>query len=229
MGGLNGFVGSVDCIETKALLAVELIDPVTLSAVAQKVRLSAHGLVGEPRIAYSGRFVWLREGDAWPDRFEFDPRGLPFDAQTIPALPKPADLNTADAAARLLRVVLRPNAAYPFADGLTVVRASIRESAAANAAPVADAQVRLLWKKGSNWIDEAAFAVSNSAGDFAAWLRLPANAKPVADEQGRLQLQLRIKRKIADVEVEKKMNLVVNDGQVNDLPTAPAWSAMTST
>lgn len=226
---MSTLYGNVDKIQTDVLLAVELQDPVTLSLVSGKVSLTAHGLVGLPRIGWSGRFVWLLEGEAWPDSFAFDPRGLPFDAQTIPALPKPANLVTASAAERLLRVVLRPSAAYPFGDGLTVVRASLRESDAADAAPVAAAQVRLLWKKGSHWMDDGAFAVSNAAGDFAAWLRLPTNAKPALDEQGRLLLQLRVQRSINGASEEKKLNLAAIDGRVNDLPTALAWSVMTST
>ncbi len=226
---MSGLIGTPDRIQTDALLAVELVDPVTLALVSSKVTLTATGLAGNPRIGFSGRFVWLSEGDAWPSSFAFDPRGLPYDAQTITALPKPANLATASGAERLLRVTLRPTAAYPFGDGLSVVRASLRESDAAGAAPVAGAEIRLLWKKGSNWIDDGAFAVSNAAGDFAAWLRLPANAKPVVDEQGRLQLQMRVVRTINGAAVEKSMNLAIIDGRVNDLPTAPAWSAMTST
>jgi hypothetical protein len=226
---VSGLVGTADRIQTDALLAVELVDPVTLALVAAKVTLRANGLTGAPRLGWSGRFVWLQEGDAWPTSFEFDPRGLPFDAQTITALPKPDDLASASAQQRLLRVVLRPTAAYPFGDGLTVVRASLRESDAVGAAPVPEAFARLLWKKGSSWIDDGAFAVSNAAGDFAAWLRLPTNAKPALDEQGRLLLQLRVTRSINGAEIEKKINLAANDGRLTDLPTAPAWSAMTST
>ena len=226
---MNGLIGKVDRIQTDALLAVELIDPVTLAPVASKVALTAHGLAGQPRIGWSGRFVWLVEGQSWPDRFDFDPRGLPYDAQSIAALPKPANLATAGGNERLHRVMLRPSAAYPFADGLTVVRASLRETDLPGSLAVAGAQARLLWKKGSNWIDDGAFAVTNAAGDFAAWQRLPANAKPAVDEQGHLQLQMRIKRIINGATVEKSINLAITDGRVNDLPTAPAWSAMTST
>ncbi len=207
------------------MLAVELVDPVSMTLVSKQVSLTASGLEGPARISFSGRFAWLREGNNWPSAFEFKPGLLPFDAQTIPALAKPADLNSASEAERLLRVELRPTAAYPFADGVTVVRGSLRESAMANALPVAGAQIWLSWFSGKKQIDGSNWALSNTAGDFACFLRLPVPARPNLDKNRQLVLSLVVKRG----NERRELALTVPDGRISDLPNALAWSALTPT
>lgn len=208
-----------------ALLAVELTDPVSMLPVSLGVSLSADVLALPPRINLSGRFVWLAEGDNWPTRFTFDPGLLPYEAASFAALAKPADIATASGAERLQRVLLAPTPAYPFADGLTVVRGRLRESAAPDAAPVAGAQLWLAWQNGSAWVDAATMARSNGAGDFACLLRLPPNARPALDEQKNLELRITVMRGASS----RQQAVTVPDGRVIDLPNVLAWSALPPT
>ncbi len=207
------------------MLAVELIDPITLELLSKKVSLTATGLVGQPRVNFSGRFVWLVEGDNWPSAFVFDPGSLPYDAATYTAMAKPTDIANATPAQRLLRVALRPNAAYPFADGVTVVRGRLRETAVAGAAAVVGAQVFLAWYNGKTLVDSVNQAQANQAGDFACFLRLPTSARPTVDKNRNLELRIVVVRGTD----RREQPVKVPDGRIYDLPDALAWSAMTST
>jgi hypothetical protein len=53
----------------EAMLAVELLDAVTLERVTQGVEVTATGLTGKPIVNYGGLFVWLKE-----DTTRFRPR-----------------------------------------------------------------------------------------------------------------------------------------------------------
>jgi hypothetical protein len=135
-----------DDVIRRVLFAVELVDPVTLERRHQDLTVLAKGLTQAPYVNRSGRFVWLREGDAWPGAITVKPDGLPFAPQVAPAPPRPLDLDALAPAQRLVRITLRPTAAYAFEAGLTAVRGRLCEDASPSSPPVAGALVQLAWQ-----------------------------------------------------------------------------------
>jgi hypothetical protein len=181
------FADKPDVLERRVLFAVELIDPITQYAVWEDVKVTPAGITRDPIVNRSGRFVWLFEGTAWPGDITVEPDGIPFERHTQPAPPRPADLNTATPNERLVRIVLRPTAAYPFDTGATVVRGRlVEDTTVQNPVPVPGALVQLAWfnlwtnvwspgppQPGEVWPQ------SSTKGEFAALLQL--NAPPPAD------------------------------------------------
>jgi hypothetical protein len=178
------------------LFAAELIDPVTLSLVSRSVKVAAPPLQRAPLLGFGGRFVWLREGDVWPDRVVVDPAGLPYDRDETAAIPRPPDPGSAPDADLLARVILRPTRDYPFPEGVAVVYGRIDESAAGP--PVTDAQVWLQWYDSdlTGWNDSAepVFTRPDRNGEFAAFLRFAPAARPRIDPAGLMPVRLRVHR-----------------------------------
>jgi len=164
------------------LFAVELLDPVSLTLVSRNVTVAAPPLARRPRLSFGGRFVWLREGNAWPDKVIVDPGELPYEREEQGRPPLPADPEHPLEVELLARVVLRPTRAYPFPDGVTVVRGRFDESAAAPPQRITDAEVWLQWfdSDTGDWSGDAAstFTRTGDSGEFAAFLRLAPSAKP---------------------------------------------------
>lgn len=199
---------SPDVLSRSVLFVVELVDPVSLTLVSRGIGVQAQGLSSKPTINLSGRFVWLREAEHWPTEITIDPQTLPFAAQTVAAPARPADLNAVPAAQRLLRVVLRPTPAYPFESGVTALRGQLRESDAANAAPLVGARVQLAVhdEHSGRWLPAPPVAGPASAsspeeqetdasGSFAAFVRLPLAAPAQADvADGMLKARLQLTR-----------------------------------
>jgi hypothetical protein len=209
-----------DILRRRVLLGVELIDPVTMKPVSRGVRLKALGLNNGPLVSWSGRFAWLAEDGRWPTRLEFEPGVEPYEAQ-------PFDVPTRTAyPAPLLRFILRPTVAYPFGEGLTVARGRLRDSADAGAAPIAGARVWIRWTD-KNGISQPSppdrlITRTGANGEFAACLRMPADAKPVLNE-GMLAAHITIER---DGTI-RRLSQDLPDGQLLDLPAALAWSDLT--
>jgi hypothetical protein len=197
------FADKPDVLERRVLFAVELIDPITQYLVSQNVTVTPADIAQKPIINRSGRFVWLFEGTAWPGDITVEPDGIPFERHTQPAPPRPADLNTATPNERLVRVVLRPTAAYPFDTGATVVRGRLVENTTVpNLVPVAGALVQLAWfdlwtnvwspappQPGEVWPQ------TSERGEFAALLQL--HAPPPADpdlDRGLLRARVQVTR-----------------------------------
>ena len=72
---------SPDRLSRSALVAVELIDPVTLALVRHGLVVIAEGLLKTPIVNWSGRFVWQAEGDNWPTKFRIYPGREPYMAR----------------------------------------------------------------------------------------------------------------------------------------------------
>ena len=213
-----------ELLRRDVLLAVELVDPVTMTPVSKAVRLTAVGLDGAPLVNWGGRFVWLAEGDGWPDGFEFDPGQAPYEADFFVAPAPPADLPHLSAAERLLRFTLCPTVAYPFGDGLSVVRGRLHESAASNAAPIAGARVWLRWTDAGTRprpVDAPHIARTSGHGEFAAFLRLPPLARPLI-KQDMLIAQILVEHDGAT----RQSDLELPDGRLLDLHAALTWSAL---
>ena len=205
--------GPPDDVRRRVLFAVELIDPVTLERRHADFSVSARRLSQAPYVNRSGRFVWLREGNAWPGAITVTPDGLPFAAQVVAAPPRPADLDRALPAQRLVRVGLRPTAAYPFEAGITAVRGFLGEDDTPSSPPVAGARVQLAWQDADTgaWFPPPPAAVptadadgvtpspaepeTDRAGQFAAFLRLPRNGSAEPDiASGLLKVRLQLTR-----------------------------------
>jgi hypothetical protein len=179
------------------LLAVELLDPVTLEPVARGVRVSATGLARQPLSSASGRLVWLEEGTRRPARVLVDPGGLPYDAEDVAAPALPPDISQVPEAGRLLRVWLRPTRGYPFPDGVTLVRGRIDEKPGM-AGAVLDAEVWLEWQDETTgeWRNQRtrSFTRTRRGGEFAAFLRPAPAPRPALGNDGLMPARLGVAR-----------------------------------
>jgi hypothetical protein len=177
--------------ERKVLVALEIFDPLSQALVSADLVVKAKGL-GRPIVSWSGRFVWVDEGAAWPSEISITPVGLPFEKEVV-APPAPADLRNAKPEQRLVRIVLRPTAAADFSD-VTAIRGQLAESSLAGALPVAGVAARLAWfdQAAGVWMVAAEQGgLTNKAGEFAAFLRLRPTVQQEPDLQSRL-LKIRV-------------------------------------
>lgn len=185
-----------DPCDRQVLLAVELLDPVSLMRVHRGVEVKAAGLDGKPIVSRSGRFVWLREGQAWPSRITVDPKKLPFAAPDPVQPPRPVDFARPKEDEQRVPIVLHPTTAYDFDAGVTALRGALRESLDDGARPVAGARVELAWRDltTGQWVAAALPATTDAAGQFAVFLRLVPlpPARPDLDSGVYLRVQLRV-------------------------------------
>ncbi|WP_038967637.1 hypothetical protein, partial [Bradyrhizobium diazoefficiens] len=112
-----------------------------------------------------------------PANIRYDTGRLPFDSGRV-------ELSAGFPNDRLLRVVLRPTAAYEVPEGVTAVRGTLVASEAAGAKPVADAIVQLAWAtvQPAGWIPPVPAsrarlrpgeAITDKDGQFLVLSRLP--------------------------------------------------------
>src|ERR1043165_4088706 len=71
----------------EAMLAVELLDAVTLARVQQGVEVTAKGLTGKPIVNHGGLFVWLKEDPTNFEKLLVEPGSRPLARGEIPAPP----------------------------------------------------------------------------------------------------------------------------------------------
>jgi hypothetical protein len=179
---------SPDRPNRKVLVALEVFDPLSQTLVSEDLKVLAKNL-GRSLVSWSGRFVWLDEGGTWPAEISVEPVGLPFEKVVVQPPPPPANAKPEQ---RLVRIVLRPTAAADFSD-VTAIRGQLAESATPGALPVVGAAPQLAWfdTVANAWIPAPEqTGVSDSAGEFAAFLRLQPALEQEADLKGRL-LKLR--------------------------------------
>lgn len=193
----------------EAMLAVELLDAVTLERVSQGVEVTAKGLTGKPILNYGGLFVWLKEDTTKFETLLIEPGPQPFERVEIPAAQVTRPLHT---------VELKPLASYPFFPGITAIRGSLTETVPAQGvAPVAipGATIRLEWlhEDGVTWKSSPATVVTDKAGDFTLILRLAPVDVPTIDAHGTMTIRLFAKR-AAGGEKHKEFQLL--QGRVTD-------------
>lgn len=201
----------------EAMLAVELLDAVTLERVSQGVEVTAKGLTGKPIVNHGGLFVWLKEDTAKFEKLLVEPGPQPFERVEIPAAQVNRPLHT---------VELKPLASYPFTPGITAIRGSLIESVPApGVEPVAipGATLRLEWlhEDGLTWKPSPATAVTDKAGDFTLILRLAPAEVPTLDAQGNMSIRLFAKRAAGG---EKHKELQLLQGRVTD--ATYAWTEL---
>ena len=229
---------SPDRLNRVVLLAVELVDPVTLTLITQGIKVSAEGLTCAPIISLSSRFAWLAEGDHWPTRFLIDPGRQPYEREVVMAPTRPP----MPGETRVTRITLRPTVAYPFTEGVTVVRGQLYETADRESTTVADAEVWIRWLNfptdgaREQWIDAPIRARTNQSGEFVALLRLPTSATPYEKDGSRvknsnLKARIAVARDGLVCEMADRLTIwkiyELPEGRLYDLPEALAYSALT--
>lgn len=180
---------SPDQPNRKVLVALEVFDPISQTLISKGLIVLATGQ-GNPIVSWSGRFVWLDQGGAWPPQISVEPLGLPFEKEVVSPPQPPANATPEQ---RLVRIVLRPTAAADFSD-VTAIRGQLAESSAVSALPVVGAAAQLAWfdTVTNAWVPSPERdGVSNDAGEFAAFLRLQPTMEQEADLKGRL-LKIRV-------------------------------------
>jgi len=178
-----------DVPDRKVLVALEVFDPLSQTLVSRGLTVVAKGL-GLPLVSWSGRFVWTDVNGTLPSDITIEPIGLPFEKVVVTAPKPPANAKPQDL---LVRVVLRPTAAADFSD-VTAIRGQLAESAAPGALPVVGAAAQLAWfdTVTNAWVPSPEQnGVSDSDGEFAAFLRLQPAMEQEADLIGRL-LKIRV-------------------------------------
>ncbi|MFO1207168.1 MAG: hypothetical protein U1E63_15835 [Burkholderiales bacterium] len=189
------------------MLAVELLDSVTLERVTKGVEIKAKGLTGKPSVNVGGLFVWLKEDATKFEKLSIEPRTAPFERVEIPA---------AQVARPLHRVELKPLASYPFRPGITAIRGSLYEEIVPLGTapiPVRGATIRLEWRDSDGHQQPGTdTAVTNDAGDFTSILRFVPTEEPRV-ENGALLVRLFVKRVGG---VEKFLDLKPLQGRVTD-------------
>ena len=169
------------------LLAIELLDAVTLERVSTGVQVVVDGLQGKPIVNPSGCFVWLRQGDSTPKKITVDPGSLPFES---------AERDATDITLPLTTIELQPRVSYNFAPGITGLRGTLIEQRTASPTPVGDAEVQLRWLNDSgSWQDAPTSShTDKKSGDFVSFLRLAQKEKPEIDANGAVTVRLRVRR-----------------------------------
>jgi len=193
----------------EAMLAVELLDPVTLERVSYGVKVTAVGLTGTPIVNFGGLFVWLKQPTINFQKIIIEPGTQPFERMEIAAAQVQRPLHT---------VELKPLANYPFTPGMTAIRGSLYEKkvpAGMTPAPVSGATIRLEWlhEDKVTWIPSPATAVTTAKGDFTSILRLAPVEVPALDAQGKMSIRLFAKRAAGG---EKHQEFRLPPGRVAD-------------
>jgi hypothetical protein len=201
----------------EAMLAVELLDPVSLERVSQGVKVTAAGLAGIPIVNVGGLFVWLKQSMAHFDKLVIEPGTRPFERMEIAAAQVARPLHT---------VELRPLVSYPFTPGLSAIRGALYETRPPLGQlpqPVPGAAIRLAWlhEDKLTWISAPATAMTDAQGSFAAILRLAPKDVPALDAAGKMSVRLFAKRAAGG---EKHQQFQLAHGRVVD--ATYAWDEL---
>jgi hypothetical protein len=173
--------------ERNVLLAVELLDAVTLERISTGVKVVAEGLQAKPILNPSCCFVWLKEGNAAAQKITVDPRPLPFET---------AERDASQITLPLTTIELQPRVSYEFAPGVTGLRGTLIEERIPNPVPVGEAEIKLRWLDDSgSWQDApTASHTDTKSGDFVSFLRLAPKEKPDIDANGAVTVRLQVRR-----------------------------------
>lgn len=170
----------------KGVLAVEVLDAVTLQPVVQGLTVTAKGLRTTPIVNHGGLFVWRGDNLAGFAGLVVDPGVLPFAG---------VNLVPADVTQPMHTVALQPLANYAFAPGTTAVRGALIETlppVGIAPTPIANAAIRLEWldDDGSSWHQPPQRFISDARGEFAAFIPFIPADLPQIGTDGTLTLRL---------------------------------------
>ncbi|MBU8974544.1 MULTISPECIES: hypothetical protein [unclassified Lysobacter] len=184
----------------KGMLAVEVLDAVTLRRISQGITVTAKGVGSRPVLNHGGLFVWRGANLTGFDGIAIDPGVLPFAG---------VELAPADVSLPLHTVALQPRSNYAFAPGTTAILGALVETVPLpGTAPIAvpGASIRLEWldDDGTTWHPPAQRFFTDSRGEFAAFVPfLPADL-PQLDAGGHVKLRLFANRTPAVLPVVEK-------------------------
>lgn len=206
----------------KAILAVEVLDAVTLQRVTQGVTVKAKGIHSAPVVNHGGLFVWRGVNLAGFAGVTIDPGLLPFAG---------ADLGQADVTLPLHTVALQPLVTYAFASGTTAIRGSLLETVpppGVAPTPIPNASIRLAWldDDGTTWHTSPQRFITDIRGEFAAFLLFIPIDLPHLSTSGELTLKLFANRAPPDQPAdEKSTQLAHPQGRV--VNAIYAWDQLT--
>jgi len=169
------------------LLAVELLDALTLTRIRGDIRIEAVGLMGKPVVNSGGCYVWLAESTPVVQKITVDPRGLPY---------AKVELAGANVTFPLTIIELHPTVRYEFSPGVTGLRGTLIESMIGPVQPVVDGEVKLRWLDDVGvWQESPTVSRTDGiSGDFVSFFRLDPNEKPNIDSLGRVTVKLHVRR-----------------------------------
>jgi hypothetical protein len=168
----------------RVLVAVEVVDGVTLTPVRIGIKVSATGLTRRPIVNASGFHVWVEEGDRQAREIVVDAQGSPYQSVRAQPVAPPGHR----------RIELPPTPGYRFPPGVTALRGTLRERLYGPPAPVEGALVRLQWYDDAGWNDAPLASASAANGDFAAALRLAPTAEARTGPNGDFTVRLSFTR-----------------------------------
>jgi len=206
----------------KGMLAIEVLDAVTLRRMSQGITVEALGVRSRPVVNHGGLFVWHGENLAGFAGLAIDPGVLPFAG---------VELAPADVTLPLHTVALQPRANYAFAPGTTAIRGSLIETAVPPGdAPtvIAGASIRLAWldDDGTTWHAPPQRFITDLRGEFAAFIPFVPADLPQSDAGGNLQLRLFANRTPAvSPPVERSVAFAHPQGRATD--AIYAWDQLT--
>jgi hypothetical protein len=218
---LSEFIVSSEVAYTRRMfLAVELLDAVTLTRISSGVKVEADGLKSKPVINSGGCYVWLEDDSPTVQKITVDPGRLPYET---------FELDGADVTQPLTTIQLQPRVGYEFSPGITGLRGTLIESQFGPVEPVQDGEVRLRWLDDLGVWQEAPTEsrTEKKSGDFVSVLRLAPKQKPDVDANGKVTVQLHVRR---GAETRTSADLKLLQGRVTDPTTSDplkfAWDEM---
>jgi hypothetical protein len=215
----------------EGMLAVEVLDAVTLERVTQGLDVIAKGIAEKPVVNHGGLFVWVKQDATKFAGLTIDPFSAPFER---------VELTAAQVNRPIHSVQLNPLPSYPFAPGITAVRGRLVESDSMPpqmprvAIPGATMRFEWLDDDGTTWHPWQAPRVTTKTGDFTAMVRLargrvhegsppppPKPDEPRIDAAGNLSVRVTARR--ANGTQKQKIH-PLPQGRVTDKTFA--WDAM---
>jgi len=181
------------------MLAVEILDAVSLERVTEGIEVTAKGLAGNVIRNASGMHVWLRQDRTRFDKLVVTPRARPYQAVEIAAANVQFPLHV---------VELMPLSSYPFGAGVSALRGRLIETAPppnTPATPVVGAVLRLEWldDDGVTWRPTAQRARTDEKGEFAVFVRFTPIDMPLIDAGGNLSIRLFAMRAGLELKVQR--------------------------
>ena len=213
----------------EGMLAVEVLDAVTLERVTQDIEVIAKGIAGKPVVNHGGLYVWVKQDASGFAGLVVNPLTAPFER---------VELTAAQVNRPLHSVQLHPLASYPFAPGSTAIRGRLVESdgmpAQVPRVPIAAATLRFEWldDDGATWHAWQAPRTTTTTGDFTAMVRLArgrvhADGSPPKPDEPRLDadgnLSIRVTATRANGAQKQKIQ-PLPQGRVTDKTFA--WDAL---
>ncbi len=213
----------------EAMLAVELLDAVTLERVTQGVDVTAKGIAGKPVVNFSGLYVWPRQDATNFAGLIIEPRAAPFERIELAAAQVTQPIHSQQ---------LYPLPSYPFAPGNTAIRGRLVESDSmppeVARVPITGATMLFEWldDDGTTWHRWQSPRITAASGDFVAMVRFargqqhangspPKPDEPRRDADGNLSVRLTATRPNG---TQKQKTYPLPQGRVTDKTFA--WDAL---